>query len=105
MTPEVSRALDAIEASLNAPASLTDFLKSQLDKKLAGLPDDGARVVFLGQQFGSWTERYRRFAWTGEQPFGGPHPDFGLMSAGDFIITLGMIDGARAKIERQMEVA
>lgn len=85
--------------------SLTDFLKDELDRAVARQPDDAARVIFLIKQFGSWTERYRRFAWSGEQPFGQPHPVYGGMSAGDFLIVLGMIGGAKAVIEKRMEVA
>lgn len=90
---------------MSAPATITDELKSELDKALARQPDDDARLVLLAKQFGSWQERYRRFAVFGTQPFGEPHPVHGDMTAGDFLILLGMIDGARAKIERVREVA
>ena len=79
---------------------ITDFLKSELDSALARQPDDEARLVLLDRQFGHWSERQRRFWLFGEQPFGQPHPHYGEMMAGDFIIVLGMIDGARVRIER-----
>lgn len=79
-----------------------DWLKSQLEQSLAAKPDDRARVIHLAKEFGSWSERYRRFAVTGAQPFGEPHPVYGEMTAFDFLAVLGMIDGARAVIERRM---
>lgn len=87
------------------PSPLTDHLERALTAALARQPDDAARVIFLIKQFGSWTERYRRFAWTGAQPFGCAHPEYGSMTAGDFLIVLGMIGGAKAAIERRMENA
>jgi hypothetical protein len=46
----------------------------------------------------------RRFWRCGEQPFGGPHPEYGAMVAGDFLIVLGLIESARAVIKSRMEV-
>jgi hypothetical protein len=86
-------------------ATLIDYLQSELDKALARQPDDDARLVMLAKAWGSWSELQRRFWSHGEQPFGGPHPEHGEMGAGDFLIVLGMIDGARAKIERQAVAA
>ncbi len=86
-------------------ARLTDFLRDELDKALARLPDDQARIAMLGKQYGAWSEHMRRFWHLHEQPFGGPHPVYGNMTPGDFIVVLGMIDGARAKIERRLEMA
>lgn len=83
-----------------APPTLTDYFKTQLDKKLASLPDNRARVVMLAQQYGVWTENMRRFWRYHEQPWRKPHPLYGDMTAGDFLIVLGLIDGAKAKIER-----
>jgi hypothetical protein len=88
-----------------APAALIDYLQSELDKALARQPDDDARLVMLAKAWGSWSERYRLFCRDGEQPLGGAHPEHGEMSAADFIIVLGMIDGARAKIERRAVAA
>jgi hypothetical protein len=80
--------------------SITDYLKSELDKALAKQPDDDARLILLAEQFCHWSVRQRRFWLFGEQPFGTPHPHNGEMTPGDFIIVLGMIDGARVRIER-----
>lgn len=81
-------------------ATITDWLQLELDKKLASLPDDRARIVCLATQFGVWSLKMRRFYDLGEQPFNEPHPIYGDMGPADFIILLGMIDGARAKLER-----
>lgn len=80
--------------------ALTDYLKSELDKKLASLPDDRARYRACILQHNIWSAHMRRFWSHHEQPFGGPHPEHGYMSAGDFIIVLGMIDAAKVKLER-----
>jgi hypothetical protein len=85
-----------------SPETFHEWLKGQLEQSLATKPDDHARVIHLVKEWGSWSERYRRFAATGRQPFGEPHPVYGPMSATDFLIVLGMIDGARSAIERRM---
>jgi hypothetical protein len=87
-----------------AAPTLIDFLQAELDKKLANLPDDRTRIAMLAKQYGVWSQNMRRFWHNHEQPFG-RHPIYGDMTAGDFIILLGMIDGARAKIERQAVLA
>jgi hypothetical protein len=88
-----------------AAPTIIDFLKSELDKKLASLPTDRARINMLAKQYGVWTDNMRRFWHRHEQPFGGPHPIYGDMTAGDFLLVLGLIDGAKAKIERTRETA
>jgi hypothetical protein len=85
--------------------SITDFLKDELDKAVAARSGHQAKLDLLAIEQGNWALRFRRFARTGEQPFGGPHPDFGQMQATDFLIVLGMIDGARAVIKRRKETA
>jgi hypothetical protein len=89
-----------------APApSITDWFKAELEKKLASLADDQARYRELILQSNVWQQHYRRFYSLHEQPFGGPHPEFGYMTAGDFLILLGMIDAAKMKLERAREHA
>lgn len=88
-----------------APLSITDFLKTELDKKLASLPTDRARINMLARQYGIWTQNMQNFWRRCEQPFGGPHPVHGDMTPGDFIIVLGMINSARHDIERQAVLA
>lgn len=86
---------------MTAPLTLVDWLQSELDSVLARLPDDRARHRCLCLQTNVWTQRMRDFHTRHEQPFGGPHPEYGYMSAGDFLILLGMIDAAKTKLERQ----
>lgn len=85
------------------PATFTDWMKIQLEKSLAAQPDDQARIVHLAKAIGDWTARYRRYAASGDQPFGAPHPVYGEMTAFDFLAVLSIIDGARAVIERRMQ--
>lgn len=81
--------------------NISEFLKAELDKALDRQPDDDAKLVLLAKNYGSWCEMRRRFVLFGEQPFGGPHPHHGEMQAPDFVMVIGMIDAARARIERR----
>lgn len=83
-----------------SPATITDWLKAELDKVLAKLPNDQARHRCLCLQTNVWMDRMRAFHTRHEQPFNGPHPEYGYMSAGDFLILLGMLDAAKTKLER-----
>jgi len=83
-----------------APANILEWLTGHLDLKLESLPDDRARVVVLAQQYGVWTSFYDRFTAFGHQPFGGPHPEYGEMTAWDFSNVLALIDQRRRAIER-----
>lgn len=89
---------------MSAPAPLTDYLKSELDKKLASLPDDSARYRCLILQFNVWSQKYARFVAAGQTTDDLPDEfsfgPYGTISAGDFLIVLGMIDAAKTKLER-----
>lgn len=89
--------------------ALTEYLKSELDKSVAACSCDAERLRFLAIEQGNWALRMRSFYRDGTQPFGGPHPEYGPMVAGDFLVVLGMISGAQAVIKarmaRQMESA
>lgn len=85
--------------------SITDYLKDQLDRAVAARSGNQAKLDLLAIEQGNWALRFRHFARTGEQPFGGPHPEYGPMQATDFLIVLGMIEGARAVIKRRKEMA
>lgn len=84
--------------------SITDYLRDELDKAVAARSGHQAKLDLLAIEQGKWALRMRRFYHGGEQPFGGPHPKYGPMSAGDFIIVIGMIDSVRAVIKRRMEL-
>lgn len=85
---------------MSSPTCFLDYFTVELDKKLASLPTDRARVAVLAQQYGVWTAHYDRFAAFGHQPFSQPHPIFGDMIALDFANLLAMIDSKRGEIER-----
>lgn len=87
---------------MSTPATILDFLREQLEIKLAGLADDRARIVVLAQQYGVWAAYADKFRAFGTQPYGGPHPYYGEMDAFDFANVLAMINGERVKIERAM---
>jgi len=82
------------------PASVSEYLQSELGNALAKQPDDAARLVFLAKQYGEWEMKRRQFYLRGEQPFCGPHPELGPMTATDFILVLSAIEHARSQIER-----
>jgi hypothetical protein len=86
---------------MSTQATLLDFLRDQLERKLASLADDRARIVLLAQQYGVWSSFADKFRAFGTQPFGGPHPEYGEMDAYDFALVLAMINGERARIEAQ----
>lgn len=86
-----------------------DFLTQALDAKLAELPDDRARIVFLAQQYGAWQMKRQRFFAQSQlqaplpREFDmGPH---GWITATDFVLVLGLIDRRRAEIEKRREIA
>lgn len=83
------------------PATITDWLEIELEKKLATLPDDGERYYFLTRQYNVWNQRRNRFYQTdGESEARAPHPLFGHLTATDFLLILSMIDRAQDKIVR-----
>lgn len=86
---------------MSSPTNILEFLREQLARKLASLPDDRARITVLAQQYGVWTSFADKFRAFGTQPFGGPHPVYGEMDAFDFANVLAMINGERARIEAQ----
>lgn len=86
---------------MSASLTLLDFLRAQLEQKLASLDGDRARIVVLAQQYGVWSSFSDKFRAFGTQPFGGPHPIYGEMDAFDFANVLAMINGERARIEAQ----
>lgn len=83
------------------PDTILDFLREQLEIKLASLPSDRARITVLAQQYGTWSAYADKFRAFGTQPFGGPHPYYGEMDAFDFANVLAMINAARVQIEQQ----
>jgi hypothetical protein len=88
-------------ATAPQPATLVDWLSAELDKKLATLPDDGERYYFLSRQYNIWNQRRNRFFQTdGESESQAPHPQFGFLTATDFLLILGFIDRAKEKIVR-----
>lgn len=84
---------------------ITDFLRTELDAVLARAADDKARIVMLAKARGFWSAARMNFLVSGEQPFGGPHPEHGDMTAADFVIVLGLIDAAKARIDGAREAA
>lgn len=84
--------------------TLADYLKSEFDKKLASVEGDQEKYRFLILQWNVWQQKYGRFITAGCMPGDlpaefsfGPH---GIISAGDFLMVLGMIDAAKTKLER-----
>jgi hypothetical protein len=82
------------------PATLHDWFKAELDKKLASLPSDQARYRELILQENRWTNRYDDYGRFGRQPFCKPHPQYSRMSAADFVIVLGLISDRRTTLEK-----
>jgi hypothetical protein len=84
--------------------TLTDYLKSEFDKKLASIEGDKERYRFLLLQWNVWQQKYGRFIAAGCLPGDLPAEfsfgPYGTISAGDFLIVLGMIDAAKTKLER-----
>lgn len=84
---------------MTAP-SITTWLESELDKKLASLPDDQFRAAFLKTQMHVWENFFRGFIECGHQPFRRPHPIYGKMDAFDFRLVLCAIDVRIARLEK-----
>ena len=101
MTDLLDQQLAAISREFAKP-SISDFLARELDRKVAAMSSDSARRHFLAEQLGSWAERYRVFARTGAQPFGGPHPQYGEMQAPDFVVVIGAIQSALAIVKARI---
>lgn len=88
------------------PANITDWLQIELDKKLATLADDGERYYFLSRQYNVWNQRRNRFfATDGGSESHAPHPQFGFLTATDFLLILSMIDRTMDRIVRAKESA
>lgn len=89
---------------MTAPLVLTDYLKSELDKKLAGIASDAEKYRFLTLQWNVWSQKYGRFIAASVLPLDMPAEfsfgPYGWISAGDFLIVLSMIDAAKTKLER-----
>jgi hypothetical protein len=85
-------------------AALTDYLQRELTRKLANLPTDNERYRCLILQSNVWQAKYRRFfaasCLAGDLPAEFSFGPYGWITAGDFLIVLGMIDAARTKMER-----
>jgi hypothetical protein len=89
-----------------SPDNLVDWLEIELEKKLATLSCDGERYSFLTRQYNIWNYRRNRFYQTdGESESASPHPQFGFVTATDFLLILSMIDRAQDKIVRAEVVA
>lgn len=80
--------------------AIVAWLESELDKKLASLPNDGERVRQLDRQMHVWENFFHSFIECGHQPFGGPHPQYGEMDAFDFRLLLCAITERKARLER-----
>lgn len=88
----------------DAPATITDWLQIEIDKKLAEFADDGERYYFLTRQYNVWNYRRTRFfATDGESESHAAHPQFGFLTATDFLLILGMIDRTKDRIVRAKE--
>lgn len=94
--------IDAVSHAMRETSDITEYLKLELDRAVAAKSSDPERLRFLAIEQGNWALRMRRFWRCGEQPFGGPHPEYGAMVAGDFLIVLGLIESARAVIKSRM---
>ena len=81
-------------------SALSDFLNAELITAASRKRDLGERMMFLEREYGNWTYRMGRFYARDEQPFGGPHPEFGPMTAFDFQSVLSMIDKMRRELRR-----
>lgn len=81
------------------PATITTWLESELDKKLASLPD-GERVRHLDRQMHVWENFFHSFIECGHQPFGSPHPEYGEMDAFDFRLLLCAITERKTRLEK-----
>lgn len=85
--------------------TLTDYLKSEFEKKLASLPTEQERYRFLILQWNVWQQRYGRFIAASVMPLGLALPaefnfgPYGTITAGDFLIVLGMIGAEKHKLE------
>lgn len=79
--------------------TFTDWLSTELDKKLATLPTDQARYRHLILCGNAWKLKYRTWIDLGEQPFNEPHPVYGDMDAFDFSLLLADIDRRKSKLE------
>lgn len=85
---------------MSAPATIADWLKSELDKKLASIPDDQAQYRYLILCGNAWRLKYEAFACFGTQPFNSSHPVYGDMDAFDFTLLLADIELRKAQMER-----
>lgn len=81
------------------PLTITRWLESEIDKKLASLPED-ERVRHLDRQMHVWENFFHSFIECGHQPFGGPHPQYGEMDAFDFRLLLCAITERKTKLEK-----
>ena len=80
--------------------TFTDWLRAELDKKLASLPSDQARYRHLILCGNVWREKYDAFAAFGRQPFDQPHPVYGDMDAFGCSSLLADIEARKAELER-----
>lgn len=80
--------------------TIVSWLESELDKKIASMPDDGSRVQLLKTQMHVWENFFHSFAECGHQPFGAPHPVYGEMDAFDFRLLLCAITERKTRLER-----
>lgn len=85
--------------------SIIEWIGSQLDERLASLPDDAARWAELCRIWNVWNQKYGRFVaagvMAGDLPrefYFGPHA--GWITATDFVVILTDIDARKIKIER-----
>lgn len=85
---------------MTAASPLIEYLTTALDRKLADLPSDERRTMFLAQAYGNWSMLFARFQVTEDQPFGGPHPVHGPMTAWDFRNLLCEIEKRQREIGR-----
>jgi hypothetical protein len=82
-------------------STIVDWLQTELDQKLATLSCDGERYSFLTRQYNIWNLRRNRFFQTkGESEAYAAHPQFGVLTATDFLLILSAIDRLKDRVVR-----
>lgn len=97
--------MTALRKTAPTSGTITEFIAGQIDADLAAYPGAQAKYARLSKLHNIWTARRAQFVFAlarddDEMPrlfyYG---PALGWMSAADFLIVLGMIDGKKSALE------
>lgn len=99
-TPTIapSITLDAVLKAAQAPSSArADAYAVRVDAHLASLPDDAARLAYLGREKANWFERYEGFCTAIDGGTMAVKP--GGPTAWDYLATINMLAARQARYE------